>query len=111
MPVRLVTISTATGIFPTTSEYGQAYVDFGNVYRFATYADNQTAADKDVKGTVEGSVGGSPKWTTVLTLSTNSSGTRFSSTGSDLIAFDKLRVNLSANNSTGTVIAWLGAGN
>ncbi len=104
MPVRIVTISTATGTFPSTNG-----VDFGDQYRFASYADSSTAADRDVLGTVEGTLGGSPKWTTVLTLTTNSSGVRFSSTGSDLIAFDKLRVVLTANNSTENVIAWLGA--
>jgi hypothetical protein len=104
MPVRIVTISTATGTFPSTNG-----VDFGDQFRFASYSDNSTAVDKEVKGTVEGTVGHSPKWTTVLTLTTNSSGTRFSSTGADLVAFDKLRVVLTANNSTQTVLAWLGA--
>ncbi len=104
MPVRIVTISTATGFFPDANG-----VDFGNQYRFATYSDNSTAANKDVKGVVEGTIGGSPKWSTVLTLTTNSSGTRFSSTGTDLVPFDKLRILLDANNSTTNVIAWLGA--
>ncbi len=109
MPVRLITISTATGIFPTTAANDQAYVDFGDLYRFASYGDNSTAADKDILATLEGTVGASPKWTTVITLTTNSTATRFTSTGD--IAFDKLRVNVSANNSTGSIVAWLGAGN
>ena len=104
MPVRILTISTDTGTFPSTNG-----ISFGGPYRFASYADNSTAADKDVLGTVEGTLGKSPKWTTVLTLTTNSSGVRFSSTGSDLVAFDKLRVVLTANNSTQDVLAWLGA--
>ncbi len=107
MPVRILTISTATGTFPSTNG-----VDFGDQYRFASYSDNSIVAGKDVKGTVEGTIGNSPKWMTVLTLTTNSTATRFSSTGSsDLVAFDKLRVVLTANNSTVTVLAWLGAGN
>ena len=104
MPVRILTISTATGIFPSTNG-----IDFGNQYRFASYADDATTADRDVLGTVQGTIGGSPKWTTVLTLTTDSTGTRFSSTGADLVAFDKLRVVLTANNSTADVTAWLGA--
>ena len=104
MPVRIVTITTATGTFPSTNG-----VDFGNQYRFASYSDNSTATDRDVLGTVQGTVGGSPKWTTVLTVTTDSTGTRFSSTGGDLVAFDKLRVVLTANNSTQNVTAWLGA--
>ena len=106
MPVRIVTISTDTGTFPSTNG-----VDFGDQYRFASYSDNSTVADRDVLGTVEGTIGNSPKWTTVLTLTTNSTALRFSSTGSDLVAFDKLRVVLTANNSTQNVLAWLGAGN
>jgi hypothetical protein len=104
LPVRILTISTATGTFPSTNG-----ISFGGPYRFASYADDATTVDKEVKGTVQGSLGGSPKWTTVLTLTTNSSGTRFTSTGSDLVAFDKLRVVLTANGSTEDVIAWLGA--
>ena len=104
MPVRILTISTATGTFPDANG-----IDFGNQYRFASYADTSTAADKDILGTVQGTIGGSPKWTTVLTLTTNSSGLRFSSTGTDLIAFDKLRVVVTANNSTESFQAWLGA--
>lgn len=101
MPVKLLTISTATGIFGP--------VDFdGNLHRFAAYADGSTAADRDIGGTVEGTVGGSPKWTTVITLTTNSSGARFNSTGD--VAFDKLRVNVSANNATASFPAWLHAG-
>lgn len=101
MPVRILTISTATGTFGP--------VDFGNAYRYAGFADNRTAADKDIAGTVQGSLGGSGKWSTVLTLSTNSSGTIFSSTGTDLNMFDKLRVVVTTNNSTTSFPAWLAA--
>ena len=104
MPVRILTISTATGTFPSTNG-----IDFGNQYRFASYSDNSTVADRDVGGTVQGTVGGSPKWTTVRTVATDSTGLRFSSTGADLVAFDKLRVVLTVNNSTQNVTAWLGA--
>jgi hypothetical protein len=104
MPVRILTLTTATGTFPSTNG-----IDFGNQYRFASYADDQVTTDRDVLGTVQGTVGGSPKWTTVLTITTDSSGTRFSSTGADLTTFDKLRVVLTANNSTRSMTAWLGA--
>jgi hypothetical protein len=110
MPVRHLLISTATGVFPSTADEPGGYLDFGNMYRFASYADNRTAADRDIAAVVQGTIGGSPKWTTVLTLTTNSSGLRFHSTGSDLPAFDKLRINVSANNSTESFPAWLGAG-
>lgn len=103
MPVRHLTLSTATGTFGP--------VDFGDAYRFAGFADDRTAADRDIAGTVEGSIGGSNKWTTVLTLTTNSSGTYFSSTGTDLPVFDKARVVVSANNSTNSFGAWIAAGN
>lgn len=108
MPVRILTISTATGTFPSTADEPGGYLDFGNLYRFASYADAVTAADRDIQGTVEGTIGASPKWTTVITISTNSSGTRFDSTGD--VTFDKLRVNVAANNSTTSFAAWLGAG-
>lgn len=109
MPVRLITISTATGNFPSTADEPGGYVDFdGNLHRFAAYADASTAADRDIQGTVEGTIGGSPKWTTVITLTTNSTAARFNSTGN--VAFDKLRVNVAANNSTQSFPAWLHAG-
>ena len=104
MPIRIVTISTETGTFPSTNG-----VDFGDQYKVVSYSDNSTVADRDVGGTVEGTIGGSPKWSTLLTLTTDSSGTRFASTGADLVPFDKLRIVISANNSTADVIAWLGA--
>jgi hypothetical protein len=103
MPVRILSINSSD-----TGTFGP--VDFGDQYRFASYADNSTGADADVGGTVEGTIGAAGMWTTILTLTTNSSGTMFSSTGTDLPAFDKLRVVLTANNSTGDTIAWLGAG-
>lgn len=104
MPVRILTISTATGTFPSTNG-----IDFGNQYRFASYSDDATTADKEIAGIVQGTIGKSPKWTTVLTLATDSTGLRFSSTGGDLVAFDKLRVVVTANGSTENVTAWLGA--
>ena len=106
MPVRILTISTSTGVFPST---GGGYVDFGDLYRFASYADSSITADRDILATLEGNIGASPKWTTVITLTTNSTATRFDSTGD--VSFDKLRVNVSTNNSTESFQAWLGAGN
>ena len=106
MPVRIVAISTEATTFPSTNG-----VDFGDAYRVASYADASTTADRDIGGTVEGTIGGSPKWQTVLTLTTNSTGLSFASTGADLVPFDKLRIVVTANNSTSGFSAWLSAGN
>lgn len=104
MPVRHVLLSTATGIFPAAS-----HEDLGGAYRFASFAALTATTDHTVVGTVEGTIGGSDSWTTVLTLTTGNSTGLVSSTGSDLPVFDKLRINLSANNSTAEMPAWLAA--
>lgn len=107
MPVRHISISTSTGTFPSTG-----WVDFGGgAHRFAAYADDRTESNKDIAGTVEGSVGGSGKWITLLTLTTDSTGTIFSTSGTqDFNMFDKARVVVSTNNSTGSFLAWIAAG-
>jgi hypothetical protein len=99
MPVRLVTVSTATGVFGP--------VDFGDAYRGAGYAAANATTDHTIVGTVQGAFGGSD-WFTVLTLTTLNSTGRVNvlSTGP---AFDKLRINLSANNSTASMPVWLAA--
>ena len=99
MPVRIVTVSTATGTFGP--------VDLGDAYRYAGYASGAASTDHTYEGTVEGSLGGSGQWTTVLTLTTGNSTGHVSSTGTDLVVFDKLRVNLSANNSTASTPVWV----
>ena len=106
MPTRIVQMTTGTATFPSTNG-----VDFGDAYRVASYADSSTVADRDIAAVVEGTIGKSPKWTTVLTVTTNSTAIRFASTGADLVPFDKLRIVVSANNSTQAFQAWLTAGN
>lgn len=106
--VQIITISTSTGTFPDANG-----VDFGEAFRYSGYADNRTAANKDIAGTVQASLGNSGKWMDVITLTTNSSGTFFASasetTGSTLTMFDKLRVVVTTNNSTESFPAWLAA--
>ena len=72
MPVRIVQLSTGTSTFPSTNG-----VDFGDAYRVASYADSSTVADRDIAAVVEGTIGGSPKWQTVLTVTTNSTAASF----------------------------------
>ena len=97
MPVRILTISTSTGTFGP--------VDFGDAFQRAAYAGASTA-NKDYAGTVEGSLGGSGVWTTVLTLTTSNSTGHVGSTGA---VFDKLRAVISTNNTTGSGPIWLAA--
>lgn len=74
------------------------------------------ASTKGVAGNLQMSMGGSTGWINVVALTTsNSTGTVMDgpSTGglgasSTSISFDKLRVNLSTNNTTGTLDIWAG---
>ncbi len=100
MPVRILTISTATGTFPSTG-----WVDFGDVYLRAAYA-GASSANKDYAGTVEGSIGGSGVWNTIVTLTTSNSTGQVSSTGEP---FDKLRFVVTTNNTTAETGVWLAA--
>lgn len=113
MPVRLITISTSTGTFPSSTEYPGGYVSFDGAYRFSGYGDNRTESGKDIAGTVQASLGATNKWVNVITLTTDSTGTLFASasetTGSTLTMFDKLRVVVTTNNSTESFPAWLAA--
>ena len=97
MPVRILTISTSTGTFGP--------VDFGDAYKRAAYAGASTA-DRGYAGTIQGSLGGSEVWTTVLTLTTSNSTGHVGSTGA---VFDKLRAVISTNNSTRDTGIWLAA--
>ena len=106
MPTRIVQMSTATATFPSTNG-----VDFGDAYRIASYADNSTITDSDIAAVVQGTIGKSPKWQTVLTITTDSTAASFASTGADLVPFDKLRVVVATNNATGAFQAWLTASN
>ncbi len=106
MPTRLVTISTATGVFPSNG-----FVDLGDAYRRASFALGNLTT-RAIEGTVEGSIGNSDNWATVITLATgNTTGSMLTSTGgsSGEVVFDKLRINLSGNETTNSTPAWLAA--
>lgn len=104
--VKQVSVTTATGIFPASP----GYVTFdGDAHRFLTYAMGANDSTGSITGTVEGSIGYSDKWKTVVTLATGTStGLITGSSGATL--FDKVRVNLSANASTASFAIWLAAG-
>lgn len=97
MPVRLLSVTTSTGTFGP--------VDYGDAYTRAAYA-GASSADKDYAATVQGSLGGSGVWTTVLTLTTSNSTGHVGSTGA---MFDKLRMVVTTNNTTAAGPVWLGA--
>ena len=107
MPIKHVTVSTSTGVFP--SEKG---ISLGEAYLFVSYSGASTA-NKGYAGTVQGAVGAAANWVDLLTLTTsNSTGqvnSVFSSTGADVVLFDRLRLNLSKNNSTQDTGVWLAA--
>ena len=99
MPVRHLTISTATGNFGP--------VDFGEVHRHAAIVIQTASTAHTVTGNVQGSIGGSSNWNSLISLTTaNSTGAYLHSTG---LPFDKLRISLSANLSTASQPAWLAA--
>jgi hypothetical protein len=105
VPTRIVQLTTATGVFPTGG------VDLGgSAYRFATFAWANPST-RAIEGTVEGSIGGADNWATVITLTTaNTTGAVLSAGGTTGgLVFDKLRVNLSGNESTSATQAWLAA--
>lgn len=106
MPVRLITLSTATGVFPSTGT-----ADLGDAYRNVAFswANPSTRA---IAGDVEGSIGQSDNWVSIITLATDTTtGAMLSSSGATgtVTVFDKLRINLSNNESTTTTQAWLAA--
>ncbi len=105
MPVILVQLTTATGIFPSTGS-----ANFGDAYRHAAFTWNNNSS-RALEGTVEGTIGQSDNWVTVIALTTaNTTGAMLSSSGaSGLAVFDKLRINLIDNESTTNTQAWLAA--
>ena len=105
MPVVLVNLTTATGRFPSTGS-----ANFGDAYRHAGFTWNNPST-RAIEGAVEGSVGQSDNWVTVITLATGTTtGAMLSSSGaSGLAVFDKLRINLTGNESTTNTVAWLAA--
>ncbi len=105
MPTRLVNLTTATGVFPSTGS-----ANFGDAYRHAAFTWNNPST-RAIEGAVEGSVGQSDNWVTVITLATGTTtGAMLSSSGaSGLAVFDKLRIDLSGNESTSATVAWLAA--
>ena len=104
MPTEIVALTTATGVFGP--------VKFGDAYTHASFAWANPST-RAIEGTVEGSIGGSDNWVTVITLATGTTtGSMLSSTAGATGAvpvFDKLRINLSGNESTSNTAAWLAA--
>lgn len=105
MPVVLVQLSTAAGVFPSTGT-----ANFGDAYRHASFAWANPST-RAMAGTVQGSIGNADNWVTVITLATDTTtGAMLSSSGaSGLVVFDKLRINLTNNESTTATQAWLAA--
>jgi hypothetical protein len=100
-------------VFPVAGDPGGQYVDMGDTYNTAGFAFGNLTT-RAIEGTVEGSIGGSDNWVTVISLTTgNTTGTLLTTTGlsSGRTLFDKLRVNLIDNETTNTTPAWLSAGN
>jgi len=100
MPVRHLLLSTATGVFGP--------VDFGDAYKSVSYSANNASTDHTIEGTVQGAFGGS-NFFTVLTLTTLNSTGIVNATATGPL-FDKLRINLTANDSTAEMPVWLAAG-
>ena len=100
-PAQPITVSTATGVF------GPAY--FGGGFKVAAVAYTGGATAQTMVGSVQGSIGNSGVWANVLLLTTaNSTGTVYLASTGQTRVFDKLRVNLSANNRTASTVVWLG---
>lgn len=108
MPARPVaqqfTFTTGTG-----STFGPAFFGTGMEWGGIQFSNTST---QSVKGTVQYSMGGSGVWTDLITLTSASTGEITLHVQSTAV-FDRLRVNLSANelSSTGTSghTFWLGA--
>ncbi len=108
MPSRPVSqpflLSTSTGNF------GPAY--FGTLHHYAAMEYDGTGSTAAIKGSVQRSMGGSGIWTDVITLTSGTVGSiQVASTSTG--PFDKLRVNLTANELSSTDTPryiWLGAG-
>ncbi len=108
MPTRLITLSTATGVHPVSP----GFVDFGDAYNNASFA-LVSGTTRSIEGAVEGSIGASDHWVTVIALTTsNTTGSLLSTTGSSgRVLFDKLRINITGDNEfTTEVNAYLSAG-
>ena len=108
MPTRLVTLSTGTGVHPTSP----GFVDFGDAYNTASFALH-SGSSRSIEGAVEGTIGATTHWVTVIALTTsNTTGSLLSTTGSSgRVLFDKLRINITGDNEfTTEVNAYLSAG-
>jgi len=100
MPVRILTVSTATGVFGP--------VDFGDAYKSASYAAANASTAHTLEGTIQGAFGGSDFFTVMTLTTANSTGiVNVTATGP---LFDKLRLNLTGNASTAEMPVWLAAG-
>ncbi len=108
MPTRLVTLSSATGVHPTSP----GFVDFGDAYNKASFALH-SGSSRSIEGAVEGTIGATTHWVTVIALTTsNTTGSLLTTTGgsSERVLFDKLRINIIDNETTGGMNAYLSAG-
>lgn len=87
-----ITLSTSTGVS------GSAL--FGEGRRFAQLSWNNDST-RSIKGDVEGSNGRSGAWSSVIALTTsNTTGASLNLMSTGGMVFDKLRLNLSANETT-----------
>ncbi len=108
MPTRLVTLSTGTGVHPTSP----GFVDFGDAYNTASFALH-SGSSRSIEGAVEGTIGATTHWVTVIALTTsNTTGSLLTTTGgsSERVLFDKLRINIIDNETTSATNAYLSAG-
>ena len=88
------------------------FVDFGDAYNNASFA-LVSGTTRSIEGAMEGSIGASDHWVTVIALTTsNTTGSLLSTTGSSgRVLFDKLRINITGDNEfTTEVNAYLSAG-
>ena len=104
MPSRPV----AQSIGLSTSTGATSAIFLGVPHRYAQFSWSNSST-RSIKGDVEGSIGDAATWASVVSLTTsNSTGTvNLISTGG--IIFDKLRLNLTANETTSTGKVWVAA--
>jgi hypothetical protein len=103
-------VAQSVSITTSTGNFGSAY--FGTLMSRAAVEFSNTSTQA-IKGTVQGSMGASGVWSDVITITSGASTGSAAFAANSTALFDKLRINLSANelSSTGTsgLTAWLGA--
>lgn len=86
----------------------QAQFGVGHTVATALISNGST---EGVAGDVQGSLGGSTSWFSLIALTTGAStGANVAVTSTAGQVFDKARVNLSTNNTTGDLTIWVGGG-